>query len=93
MLDTAKAKRQELKLINRKLLEITGVLQVDSFDSEAFVLKTECGILTIMGQNLHIKNLSLDQGLLVIEGTINELAYVEPDSQGKSKGLFGKLFK
>ncbi|MCD1261881.1 sporulation protein YabP [Paenibacillus athensensis] len=93
MIDPAKMKRQEMKMLNRKLLEISGVLNVESFDSEEFLLETECGFLMIKGQNLHIKNLSLDQGLVAIEGTINELAYVDGNSPEKSKGFLGKLFK
>jgi sporulation protein YabP len=93
MMDPIKVKRQEMKMLNRKLLEISGVIQVDSFDSLQFFLETECGFLKIKGQNLHIKNLSLEQGLVAIEGTINELVYMDTNTQGKSKGLLGKLFK
>jgi sporulation protein YabP len=93
MMDHSKVKRQEIKMLNRKLLEISGVLNVESFDSEAFLLETEFGFLAIKGQNLHIKNLNLDQGLVAIEGLIHELAYLDSSSQGKSKGLLGKLFK
>lgn len=88
-----KVKRQEIKMLNRKILEISGVLNVESFDAEEFLLETECGFLTIKGQNLHIKNLNLEQGLVAIEGLVNELAYVDGASQSKSKGLLGKLFK
>lgn len=93
MVDPVKIKRQEIKMLNRKLLEISGVMNVESFDSEEFLLETECGFLMIKGQNLHIKNLSLEQGLVAIEGTINELAYVDSHSQEKSKNFFGKIFK
>ncbi|WP_209978405.1 sporulation protein YabP [Paenibacillus eucommiae] len=78
-------------MLNRKLLEISGVLNVESFDSEEFVLETELGFLTIKGQNLHIKNLSLEQGLVVIEGTVNGLTYA--DAHDKTKSFLGKLFK
>ncbi|GLI10265.1 MULTISPECIES: sporulation protein YabP [Paenibacillus] len=88
-----KVKRQEIKMLNRKLLEVSGVLNVESFDSEEFLLETECGYLMIKGQNLHIKNLSLEQGLVAIEGYVNELAYVDANSQGKTKGFLSKLFK
>ncbi|UQZ84916.1 Spore protein YabP [Paenibacillus konkukensis] len=92
-IEPGKVKRQEIKMLNRKLLEVSGVMNVESFDSEEFLLETEFGYLMIKGQNLHIKNLSLDQGLVAIEGLVNELAYVDTNSQGKSKGFFGKLFK
>ena len=94
MIDQGKAKRQEIKMLNRKLLEISGVLNVESFDSEEFLLQTELGHLTIRGHNLHIKNLSLEEGLLSIEGTVSSLQYLDPGSQSKnSKGLFGKMFR
>jgi len=87
------AKRQEIKMLNRKILEISGVRNVESFDSEEFLLETDLGYLTIKGSNLHIKNLNLEHGLVAIEGMVNELAYVDASSQGKSKGMWGKLFK
>lgn len=87
------AKHQEVRMLNRKSLDITGVSNVESFDNEEFLLETECGFLTVRGQNLHMKNLSLDQGLVSIEGTIHSLVYLDGNSGNKSKGLFGKLFK
>jgi len=93
MVEQVKTKRQEVKMLNRKQLEITGVSNVESFDNEEFLLNTDCGFLAIRGQNLHIKNLSLEQGLIAIEGMINSLTYLDASSQGKSKGFLGKLFK
>ncbi|MNJ39246.1 sporulation protein YabP [Paenibacillus fonticola] len=93
MVDYNKGKAQEVRLFQRKLLEITGVLNVESFDSEEFLLQTELGHLTIRGQNLHIKNLNLEQGLVSIEGQVNSLSYLDPGSQAGGKGLLGKLFR
>ncbi|OGX68643.1 MAG: sporulation protein YabP [Paenibacillus sp. RIFOXYA1_FULL_44_5] len=93
VVDMNKAKRQEIKMLNRKLLEISGVINVESFDSEEFLLETELGFLAVKGQNLHIKNLSLEQGLVAIEGTINQISYLDANSREKTKGLLGKLFK
>lgn len=93
VMEPNKVKRQEVKMLNRKLMEISGVLNVESFDAEEFLLETEMGFLTIKGSNLHIKNLNLEQGLVAIEGLVNALAYVDGGGTGKSKGLLGKLFK
>ncbi|MGV2644216.1 sporulation protein YabP [Clostridium perfringens] len=82
-----------MRMQNRKLLDITGVQNVESVDSEEFLLQTELGHLTIRGQNLHIKNLSLEEGLLSIEGQVHSLIYLNPGSQTKNKSLLGKLFK
>lgn len=86
-------KRQEIHLLNRKQLDITGVIRVDSFDSEEFLLETECGFLNVAGQNLHIKSLNLEQGHVSIEGYVHSLGYVDAGAQEKSKGFLGKLFK
>jgi sporulation protein YabP len=93
MNDQGKTKRQEIKMLNRKVMEITGVSKVESFDSEEFLLETEMGFLTVRGQNLHMKHLSLEQGLVAIEGLIHTIAYLDGAAADKSKGFFGKLFK
>jgi len=93
MNEQGKTKRQEIKMLNRKVMEITGVSNVESFDSEEFLLETELGFLTVRGQNLHMKHLSLEQGLVAIEGLIHTIAYLDGAAADKSKGFFGKLFK
>jgi sporulation protein YabP len=86
-------KHHELKMVNRKQLDLTGVINVDSFDSEEFLLETEAGFLAIRGQNLHMKNLSVERGLVSIEGLVFEIVYVDHGHGEKAKGLFSKLFK
>ena len=93
MMDTNKTKRQEVRMLNRRLLEVTGVLKVDSFDSQQFLLETELGYMNVKGQNLHMKNLNLEQGVVAIEGTVNSLTYMDGAGPDKTKGLLGKLFK
>lgn len=87
--------RHEIVMLNRKTLAVTGVQKVESFDAEEFLLNTECGFLAIRGQNLHIKNLNLEDGEVAIEGTILDMGYIDggQSAQEKAKGLFSKLFK
>ncbi|MFD3448318.1 sporulation protein YabP [Microbacteriaceae bacterium 4G12] len=77
----------------RRLLDITGVKQVESFDSEEFLLETVMGFLTIRGQNLQMKNLDVEKGIVSIKGKVYEMAYIDEHQSGKAKGLFSKLFK
>jgi sporulation protein YabP len=87
-------KAHEIKIVSRKKMDITGVINVESFDSEEFLLETECGFLAIRGQNLHMKNLNVENGLVSIEGLVMDMAYVDHISGGdKAKGFFSKLFK
>ena len=92
-MESKNAKRQEIRMMNRKLLEISGVSNVESFDNEEFLLETECGFLAVRGQNLHMKNLTLEQGVVSIEGMVHSLLYLDGNTGGKSKGFLGKLFK
>lgn len=86
--------KHEIILLDRESLQITGVKEVDSFDSEEFLLDTEFGYLNIQGKNLHIKILNLDKGLVVIEGMVNSLNYIDDgNSSEKAKSFFGKLLK
>lgn len=77
----------------RKLLEITGVKQVESFDNEEFLLETVMGFLAIKGQNLQMKNLDVDKGIVSIKGKIFELIYLDDQHGEKAKGFFSKLFR
>ena len=84
---------QNIVLENREKLNITGVLDVLSFDDQIVILETELGLLTVKGENLRINKLSLDSSEVTIDGTIYQLAYSEKDSMEKNGGFLGKIFK
>ncbi|BCG56623.1 sporulation protein YabP [Paenibacillus sp. URB8-2] len=86
-------KQHDINMRSRKAVDLTGVQNVESFDSGEFLLQTELGTLSIRGSHLHIKNLSLENGLLSLEGNVHSLIYLDPGAKGKNKGLLGKLFK
>ncbi|MDG5789990.1 sporulation protein YabP [Evansella sp. AB-P1] len=83
----------QITMRGRKILDITGVKQVESFDNEEFLLETDMGFLSIRGQHLQMKNLDVEQGNVSIQGRVDDLVYLDEHHSGKSKGLFGKLFK
>ncbi|GAK04880.1 forespore shell protein [Geomicrobium sp. JCM 19037] len=83
----------EVVMKGRKSLEISGVKEVQSFDSEEFLLETVMGFLSVRGQELHMKNLSVEEGLVSIVGKVDDLIYVDAGGAGKPKGMLGKLFK
>ncbi|KGX90074.1 spore coat protein [Pontibacillus halophilus JSM 076056 = DSM 19796] len=82
-----------VKMNNRRNLEITGVKEVDSFDAEEFLLQTTMGYLVIRGQNLQMKNLDVEEGIVSIKGKVYELSYLDEQSGEKAKGFFSKMFK
>ena len=71
----------------RRAIEISGVVSVDSFDEEAIVLRLSEGRLLIEGSGLHIGELSLDSHRVTADGEIISLLYTEREEKGKS-GLF-----
>lgn len=77
----------------RKLLDITGVKQVESFDNEEFLLETSMGFLAIKGQNLQMKNLDVEKGIVSIKGKVFDLVYLDEQHGEKAKGFFSKLFR
>ena len=77
----------KLQLNERKKLTMTGVTEVVSFDETAVVLQTSLGLLTVQGQQLQLKNLSMEGEQVAVEGAISALSYEEP-RQGGWRRLF-----
>lgn len=78
-------------LEDRRILTVSGVSDVDSFDEETVVVFTDRGELTVRGSNLHINRLSVEVGELTVEGEISALIY--SDEAPKSGGFFSKVFR
>ena len=81
-----------LTLEGRQKAVITGVEEVDSFNEQMVVLATTAGTLTLLGQQLHVSHLNLEEGQLLVEGEIAALEYDERSRPGRGS-LFGRLFK
>ena len=84
--------RHTLTMNGRRLLKVTGVESVKSFDDKEILLETLEGILVISGEDIGIKNLNLEQSQLDIEGTISVLSY-QADTRARRKKFLEKLFK
>lgn len=79
---------------NRKRAVLTGVTDVDSFDESAVAFSTEDGFGTIVGRNLHISHLSLEDGQMKVEGEIVGLEYAERErKEEKQQGFFARMWK
>lgn len=90
---TQKIKNQNLILENREKLNITGVVEVQSFNDELITMKTELGELFIYGSGLKINKLNVDSSEIAVTGNIQCLEYSDKNN-GKSKvGFISKIFK
>ena len=79
----------KLTLNERKNLTMTGVTEVLSFDETAVMMKTALGLLTVQGQDLKLKTLSLEGGQVAVDGHISALVYEEP----REGGLWQRLWR
>lgn len=79
----------KLTLNERKNLTMSGVAEVVSFDESAVVLRTGLGTLTVQGQELKLKTLSLEGGQMAVDGHISALIYEEP----REGGLWQRLWR
>lgn len=84
-----------LKLTNRGLMELTGIINVSLFDEEEVILETQLGFLHIKGQDLHITMLSLEEGKVSLEGTVSILEYkaAAADMKTRGKNILTRLLK
>ncbi|MEG0693176.1 MAG: sporulation protein YabP [Oscillospiraceae bacterium] len=79
-------------LEDRKVLSISGVNDIDSFDDKLVILFTEQGELTIKGNNLHINKLNVDTGELTMDGDIIAIFYND-DKPKKNNKFMSKVFQ
>lgn len=68
----------KLTLEERKRLSLTGATEVVRFDDEVVELNTGLGLLVVQGHDLKLKCLSVDDGAVVIHGSISAMSYEEP---------------
>ena len=83
-------KQHRLSLADRSLLEMNGVGEVITFDEHEIRLETSLGPLVITGEELNIRTLDLESGLLKLEGKVNRMDYI---SSGKMEGFLARLFR
>ena len=85
--------RHSITIDKRETINVSGVIDVISFDEESVIAETELGIIIIRGVNLHVKRVNLENGELSISGEIDGLSYENQGAAGKGKSFVGRLFK
>ncbi len=80
-------------LENRSGVKLTGVREMISFDENQVVMDTDLGLLTIKGKELHVSRLSVEQGEVAIEGTVDNLAYSSNEAYRRAgQSFLARLF-
>lgn len=86
-------KKSNLVLDNRKKLSVTGVEEVISFNDEIIILNTNLGSLTIKGGGLKMNRLDVQNGDMMITGTINSLIYSSSKGRKNNDSILARLFR
>ena len=77
----------QIMLYNREKGNLTGILDVISFDENTIVL-------AIKGKDLHVSRLTLEKGEIDIEGQADSLVYSSSESFKKTgQSFLSRLFK
>ena len=85
---------QEVKMVDRSNISITGVNKIVSFDDEEFLMETTLGYLVIKGNELEIIKLDTYQGNVSIKGKIDSMVYLDSNNKkDNDNSLLNKLFK
>lgn len=86
------SKKSNIILENRKMVGITGVFEVVSFDEEKVLLNTVLKKLEVIGKNLKISKLDVKNGEVSISGDISGFKYLEDAKVKNNKGNVIKKF-
>jgi sporulation protein YabP len=85
--------KSNLTLENRKKLILSGVVEVISFDEQKIDLTTKLGNLSIKGEDLKMNKLDVQNGDVIIVGSILSMIYNGKVSKKSNESILSKLFK
>lgn len=89
MANPIQSQPHSIRLDGRTKLTVSGVAEVLSFEDSAALLDTAMGQLVVEGENLQLKSLAAETGLVTIEGTVDALGYQKPAAGGWLKRFLG----
>lgn len=84
---------QEIKLIDRSTITLSGINKIVSFDDEEFLMESNMGNIRLLGEALELLKLDTNDGNVKIKGKINSLTYLDGKFKGKEESMITKLFK
>ncbi|MFW5979909.1 MAG: sporulation protein YabP [Bacillota bacterium] len=81
-----KNNKHDLSMIDCKRLKMTGILEVINFNDDKVIIKSSQGIINILGKELNMQKLNLEDSEIKITGKINTISY----KNNKTKKSFWK---
>lgn len=84
--------KQEVKLIDRGIIYLTGIDKIVRFDTEEFYMESVMGPINVKGEMLEVVKLDTHDGVVSIKGKISSIVY-EDDKKKIEESFLTKLFK
>ena len=78
---------------NRKKISVSGVEDIESFNEQQIILYTNCGVVIIDGENMHISKLSIENGETLVNGDIDAVTYHDNYGKKNKPGLLSRLLR
>lgn len=83
----------ELKLSDRKNLNLSGIKKIISFNHEEFLMESNLGMLEIKGIGLELNKMDTNNGNVNIRGEVTTINYLNDNKKIKEESILSKLFK
>ncbi len=91
--DKLESLNHKINITDRQNIQISGIVKIDSFDNEEFLLETTAGPLGIKGKDLEIIKLDTYEGTIMIKGVIDAFSYFDSSKSKKENSVISRLFK
>lgn len=92
-LDKIEITNHSINITERQSVTITGVVKIESFDKEEFLLETSLGPLGLKGRELEIIKLDTYEGVITIKGIIDGFTYLDIPKNKKEDSVISRLFR
>ena len=93
IIDSSSYGTHEVKVIDRGMINLTGINKITSFDDQEFLMESSLGIILLKGESLEIVKLDTHDGNVKIKGKLISFAYLDNNKKSKEESFLSKLFK
>lgn len=85
-------KAHTINVLNRDEIEITGVVDVNSYNEEELDVRTLSGNLIVTGQGFNVKKLDVESGVMCVRGRLDSIYYSD-DTTEENKTFLKRFFR
>lgn len=85
-------KQHTINVVNRNEIEISGVVEVNSYNEDELDITTDFGNLLVSGSNFNVKKLDVESGVMCVKGTLDSIYYTD-NSDTQNKTFLKRFFK